>query len=81
MSNYADYFSKNRPKPKWFIGDRVYGKWNKIPFVGTILNDNMVSDEIGPVVSVYLDLPVKYKNSYKKILLVKQKDIVKLKEF
>ncbi len=78
MNNYAEYFSKNREKPKWFIGERVSGKWNKIPFIGTVLNDNVVSEEEGPRVSVYLDLPLKYKNEHKNIIFVKQKDIKKL---
>lgn len=78
MNNYSDYFSKNRDKPKWFIGDRVFGQWNKIPFVGTVLNDNIVDTEQGPRVFVHLDLPIKYKQEYKNIIQVKQKDIKKL---
>lgn len=78
MTNYADYFSKNRSKPKWFIGDRVYGKWNKIPFVGTVLNDHMVSEEIGSTVSVSLDLPLKHKGKYHKIIWVTQNSLKKL---
>ncbi len=78
MNNYSDYFSKNREKPKWFIGDRVFGKYNKIPFIGTVLVDHIVSEETGPRVIVQLDLPLKYKTEYKKIIEVKQKDIKKL---
>ncbi len=80
MTKYAEYFEKNRPKPKWFIGDRVFGKWNKIPFVGTVLNDNMVCEEEGPRVSIHLDLPLKYNKEYKTIIFVKQKDIKKLNQ-
>ena len=81
MDNYAKYFAANRPKPKWFLGDRVFGRWNKIPFTGTVLIDNMVSEEVGPRVIVQLDLPLQYKKEYKNILEVKQKDIKKLTNF
>lgn len=81
MTDYAKYFADNRPKPKWFMGDRVFGRWNKIPFIGTVGNDGMVSEEQGPMVSVFLDLPIKYKNEIKNIVFVKQKDIKKLTKF
>jgi hypothetical protein len=81
MSKEAEYFAENRTPPKWFIGDRVFGKWNKIPFTGTVLNDHIVTEEVGPVVHVYLDLPLKYKTEYKTIVSVKQKDIKKLVNF
>ena len=38
MPNYAEYFKSNRSQPTWFIGDRVSGRWNKIPFIGTVGN-------------------------------------------
>jgi hypothetical protein len=81
MSKIVEYFLENRSPPKWHIGDRVFGKWNKIPFIGSVLNDHIVTEEIGPVVHVYLDLPIKYKNEYKNIITVKQKDIKKLNQF
>ncbi len=81
MPNYAEYFEKNRPKPVWFIGDRVFGRWNKIPFVGTVGNDNMISEVEGPRVSVHLDLPIKVKDKIFTIIFVKQKDIKKLKDY
>lgn len=78
MPNYAEYFENNRPKPVWHIGDRVFGKWNKIPFIGTVGNDSMVNEKEGPRVSVHLDLPIKYKDTIHRIIFVKQKDIKKL---
>ena len=59
MPNYAEYFEKITYKPKWFIGDRVCGKYKKIPFVGTVGNDTLISEIEGPRVSVHLDLPMK----------------------
>lgn len=75
MPGYAEYFEKNRPKPKFHMGDRVIGRWNKIPFVGSVAVDGMVSEEEGPRVSVFLDLPLKYKDKYKNIITVKHRDI------
>ena len=81
MSSLADYFAKNRPQAVWHIGDRVFGKWNKIPFIGTVGNDNMISELEGPRVSVHLDLPIKYKNEICTLIFVKQKDIKRLRNF
>jgi hypothetical protein len=36
MGNQSDYFNRIGYQPIWYIGDRVFGYWNKIPFVGTI---------------------------------------------
>lgn len=77
MSKLSEYFSQARPKPKWFIGDRVYGRINKQLFVGTVLNDSLVYEELGPQVSVYLDLPLDGKS----IICVKQSVLRKLKQF
>ncbi len=81
MGNLSDYFDKIAYKPKWFIGDRIYGKWNKIPFIGTVGNDSC-PDGKTPRVSVHLDLPIVFKNKVYNILFVEHKDIKsKLKDF
>jgi len=75
MASLAEYFAKNRYQSKYNIGDRVIGKWNKIPFVGTVGNDTEINEIEGPKVSVHLDLPIKYKDKIYTILFVKHKDI------
>ena len=75
MGNLADYFERNAYKPKYSIGDRVFGHWNKIPFVGTVGNDTVISLIEGPRISVHLDLPIKYKDVVHNILIVKHKDV------
>lgn len=75
MSNLATYFAANRYQAKWSIGDRVTGKWNKIPFVGTVGNDTLISEREGPRVSVHLDLPVKYQDQVHNILFLDPKDL------
>ena len=79
MASLTDYFERIAYKPKYFIGDRVFGRWNKIPFIGTVGNDRVVS-LAGPEITIHLDLPIKYQNEIKNIIIVKHRDISKLKE-
>lgn len=81
MASLAEYFAKHRPAAVWNLGDRVFGKWNKIPFIGTVGVDNMVNEQEGPRVIVHLDLPIKYQDTIHTFVKVKQKDIKFLKEF
>ena len=75
MSTLAEYFAANRYQAKWSIGDRVAGKWNKIPFVGTVGNDTLISEKKGPRVSVHLDLPIKFQNQVYNFVFPKPTDI------
>ena len=75
MSNLKDYFEKHCYKPKYFIGDRIFGKYNKVPFIGTVGNDTLISEQEGPYVIVHLDLPILDKGKYLSIIKVKHKDI------
>ena len=77
MASLSEYFSKNRYTPKYSIGDKVQGHWNKIPFRGTVGNDSLVSEEEGPKISVFLDLPIKHEDKLHTIIHVKHKDILK----
>ena len=75
MGTQTDYFNRIGYKPKWFIGDRVFGKWNKIPFVGTVGNDRMLNERDGPEITIHLDLPIKYNDKVYNFIIVKHKDI------
>ncbi len=75
MGNQTDYFNQIGYKPTWYIGDRVFGKWNKIPFVGTVGNDTMISEIEGPRISVHLDLPIKHNGQIHSVIIVKHRDI------
>lgn len=81
MGNLADYFERNAYKPKYFLGDRVFGRWNKIPFVGTVGNDTVISEVEGPRISILLDLPIKVDKAIHNVIIVKHKDIKPLKEY
>lgn len=65
--------------PKYYIGDRVFGYWKKIPFVGTVGNDTLINEEDGPRISVHLDLPLFDGEFTHEILFVKHKDIKMMK--
>jgi hypothetical protein len=80
MPNYAEYFERIAYKPTWFIGDRVFGYYKKIPFMGTVGNDTLINEIEGPRVSVFLDLPMKIDKEYKSIIIVKPKDLKRLKD-
>ena len=81
MASQTDYFNRIGYKPTWFIGDRVSGKWNKIPFIGTVGNDTVISEIEGPRVTVHLDLPIKYQDEIKRLIIVKPKDLKRLVEY
>ena len=76
MASLAEYFAANRPVAKYNIGDRVIGKYHGVPFVGTCGADVMVNESVGPLVTVFLDLPLKHKDQWHELFVkVKYKDI------
>jgi hypothetical protein len=77
MGALTEYFDRIGYKPTWFIGDRVQGRWNRIPFRGTVGNDTVISEIQGPRVSVFLDLPIKHKDKVHNILFVKPEELKK----
>jgi hypothetical protein len=77
MGALTEYFDCIGYKPTWFIGDRVQGRWNRIPFRGTVGNDTVISEIEGPRVSVFLDLPIKHKDKVHNILFVKPEELKK----
>lgn len=79
MGTLTDYFMKNAYKHTYDIGDRVGGKWNGIPFVGSVGNDRLVSEDRGPEITIHLDLPIKYDGIIHNIIIVKHKDIKRRK--
>ena len=80
MASLTDYFERIGYKPKYFLGDRVFGHWNNIPFIGTVGNDTVI-DLSGPRISIHLDLPIKFEDKIHNIVIVKHKDIKRLVEY
>jgi hypothetical protein len=75
MGNQTDYFERIGYWPTWFLGDRVFGKWNKIPFVGTVGNDRKINERDGPEVTIHLDLPIKFRGHVHNFIIVRHQDI------
>jgi hypothetical protein len=74
MGNQTEYFNRIGYKAKYQMGDRVFGHWNNIPFVGSIGNDSVI-DDTGPRLSVHLDLPIRFEDSLKYAIIVRHKDV------
>jgi hypothetical protein len=81
MVALKEWFENNRYKAKWEIGDRVYGKYNKIPFIGTVGNDTLVNEDEGPRVSVHLYLPIIEDGIRKTVIFVKPNSLKRTKEY
>ena len=79
MASQTDYFNRIGYKHTYDIGDRVIGHYKKIPFVGTVGNDRKINDIDGPEVTIHLDLPMKVDNEYRHVIIVKHKQIKRLK--
>jgi hypothetical protein len=80
MASLAEYFAANRYHGKWQIGDRVSGKWHKIPFIGSVGNDTVINELIGPQVSIHLDLPIRLTGQIYNVIILTGKDIKSLKK-
>ena len=81
MASQTDYFNRIGYKPKYHLGDRVFGYWNKIPFIGCVGNDTVINELEGPRITIHLDLPIKFQNKINNIVVVKHKDIKPLTVF
>ena len=78
MANIAEYFEVNRYHGSYELGERVFGYYNKIPFIGSVGSDSVVSPEIGPQITITLDLPISIDGVVKNVIIVKHKDIKSL---
>ena len=78
MANYAEYFAArdaDKPKPKFNYGDRVFGYWNKIPFIASVIREEDKN------VLVQTDLPVKHEEQLHNILKLARMDVKLLKNY
>lgn len=81
MASQSDYFAANRYQSVYEFGARVSGKWNNIPFIGSVGNDTVVNENTGPQLSIHLDLPIYFENKYFYVIIVRHPDVKKLKEY
>jgi hypothetical protein len=80
MGTQTDYFNRIGYKPLYQIGDRLFGRWNKIPFIGTVGNDRCI-DGRNPEITVHLDLPIVVEGQARWFIIAKHKDVQLLKEY
>ena len=76
MANLTDYFARrdaDLPKPKYHYGDRVFGRWNNVPFAGSVVREQ------NRQLLVLLDLPFKYEDQVHNIVRVSRNDVDLLK--
>ena len=78
MGNQTDYFNRVGYKAIYDIGDRIIGRWNSIPFVGTVGNDRLINHTDGPEITVHLDLPIYLQDQSYRFVIVKHKQVRKL---
>jgi hypothetical protein len=81
MASLAEYFEKNRYKPKFEFMARVTGMHGKIRWVGSVGNDTVISDQVGPILHIHLDLPLKIDGKYTYHLFTKHKGVNRLTSF
>lgn len=81
MGSLTDYFEARAYRPRFHLGDRVFGHYKKIPFIGSVGVERVVSSQRGPEVAVMLDLPLHYQGQFLKIVTVKPRDIKPLVRF
>lgn len=81
MPSLSEYFAANRYHAQYEMGTRVSGVWNGIPFVGTIGNDTVVNENIGPQISVHLDLPLRYENTIHYVIITRHDAVKLLREY
>ena len=75
MGNLTNFFERNAYVPEYFLGDRVYGTWNEIPFVGSVSIDHISLIDMEPEVIVGVDLPIKYNGNILNYISVKHADL------
>lgn len=78
MSSLTRFFEKQcegLPPHKFQIGDRVYGYWNNVPFIGSVGNDKRTE------VSIHIDLPIMFEGIARSVIIVPSEDVKLLKEF
>lgn len=81
MASLAEYFEQHRYKPKYEFMARVTGIYGKIRWIGSVGNDTVISDQIGPMLHIHLDLPLKIDGKYTYHLFTKHKGVNRLVSF
>lgn len=81
MTTLTEYFEKRARPPRFHCGDRVFGHYKKIPFIGSVGVEHLVSEARGVEVVVNLDLPLRDGDQYLTIVTVRPRDLRPLVKF
>lgn len=81
MGTLTDYFDRIGHKPQWHIGDRVFGVWNDVPFIGSVGSESLVDPDFGPRVTVLLDLPIRLEDRNCNVVVMKPAQLKRLKNY
>jgi len=81
MMTLAEYFEQTSYKATYNLGDRILGRYQGVPFIGTVGNDNQLNPVDGPFLTVHLDLPIKIDDIVKDVIIVKHHEINRLRDF
>lgn len=76
----SEYFDKVCYHATYNLGDRILGRYQGVPFIGTVGNDNQLNPIDGPFITVHLDLPIKIDDIVKNVIIVKHNEVSRLKE-
>lgn len=76
----SEYFDKVCYHATYDLGDRILGRYQGVPFIGTVGNDNQLNPIDGPFITVHLDLPIKIDDIVKNVIIVKHNEVSRLKE-
>jgi hypothetical protein len=71
------YFKSIAHIPTYLIGDRIFGHWNGMPFIGSVGHERVRNGQAE--CTVHLDLPIKYEEIIYNVIVVKIEDIKLLK--
>ena len=54
---------------------QVLGRYQGIPFIGTVGNDTQLNETDGPYLTIHLDLPIKIDDIVKNVIIVKHHEV------
>ena len=80
MGNIAEYFARQAYQHRYALGDRVRGRYQGVPFAGTVMIDNCVNPDDGAFVIVDLDLPIRVDSRVMNMIKVTHADIMGAEE-
>jgi hypothetical protein len=76
LAEWFEMRDKDKPKPKFFYGDRVFSRYLDVPMIGMVVRENVEEK----LVLIHSDLPIKIKDDIRHVVWTPVKMTSKLKE-